>query len=221
MLTAHPGQTVVDVGGGRACIFARGRQCATARIIAVDIDPGELVLNEEAHEKLVADASEKLPLADASADLIVSSSTVEHLPDVDRFVEESRRVLRPGGHVVHVFPSKFAPYAIVNRLLPPPLAQRILRIVFPGSEGILGFRAYYHRCHARGIRTTLERHGFEVVEVRAAYQQSYYFAFFFPLFLLMALWEVAAWAVGATALAADLLVVARRPMQIPATAALR
>jgi ubiquinone/menaquinone biosynthesis C-methylase UbiE len=211
VVAARPGQVVVDVGGGRACIFARDKSAyRSARIIAVDIDAEELALNEDAHEKLLCDASDQLPLADESAHLVVSSSTVEHLRDVDRFLSESRRVLQPGGHVIHVFPSKWAPYAIVNRILPEAVAQRILRIVFPGSEGILGYRTYYDKCHASAIRKTLERHGFDVVAIRTSYSQSYYFAFFFPVFVLMALYELAAWALGLKLLAADVLVVARR-----------
>ena len=42
-----------------------------------------------------------LSYADASFDLVVTSDTLEHVPDVDRALAEIRRVLRPGG--AHVF----------------------------------------------------------------------------------------------------------------------
>ncbi len=48
---------------------------------------------------LVGDA-ERLPFPEASFDAIVSFETIEHLPDIPRYLEEIRRVLRPGGAFV-------------------------------------------------------------------------------------------------------------------------
>jgi SAM-dependent methyltransferase len=48
---------------------------------------------------LRADVS-RLPLRAASADLIVSIEAISHYYDVDAFLDESARVLRPGGHLV-------------------------------------------------------------------------------------------------------------------------
>jgi SAM-dependent methyltransferase len=41
-----------------------------------------------------------LPLRDSSADLVVSIEAISHYYDVDTFLDECRRVLRPGGWVV-------------------------------------------------------------------------------------------------------------------------
>ena len=43
----------------------------------------------------------RLSYADASFDLVVTADTLEHVPDLDRALRETRRVLRPGG--AHVF----------------------------------------------------------------------------------------------------------------------
>lgn len=43
----------------------------------------------------------RLSYADASFDLVVTADTLEHVPDVDRALRETRRVLRSGG--AHVF----------------------------------------------------------------------------------------------------------------------
>jgi SAM-dependent methyltransferase len=41
--------------------------------------------------------AEALPLPDASCDLVIASSVLEHVKDLEKSVEEARRVLRPGG----------------------------------------------------------------------------------------------------------------------------
>jgi ubiquinone/menaquinone biosynthesis C-methylase UbiE len=86
---------VVDIGGGRRCLFAKHRRSA-ATIVAVDISPEELSHNEDVDRRIVADATKKLPFESDSVDVVCSRSVVEHLPDVDHFLAEAHRVLRPG-----------------------------------------------------------------------------------------------------------------------------
>jgi SAM-dependent methyltransferase len=57
--------------------------------------PGEVV-DGVRHEDLTA-----LTFADDSVDLLITSETLEHVPDLDRALAEIRRVLAPGGR--HVF----------------------------------------------------------------------------------------------------------------------
>jgi SAM-dependent methyltransferase len=52
---------------------------------------------------LRADAT-RLPVADASLDLVVAFDVLEHLEDDDAAVREVHRVLRPGGHYVVAVP---------------------------------------------------------------------------------------------------------------------
>ena len=44
--------------------------------------------------------AENLPFADASVDIVYGYAFVHHLPDLDRFLAETARVLRPGGRAV-------------------------------------------------------------------------------------------------------------------------
>ncbi len=48
----------------------------------------------------IADLAKELPLNDNSYDVIHANQVIEHVPDVDLFVSEIRRVLRPGGYVI-------------------------------------------------------------------------------------------------------------------------
>lgn len=210
-MNARTGAVVADIGGGRSSRFARLRTSqSTARIVAVDVSAEELELNTDADEKRVADATRKLPFADQEVDLVISSAVLEHLRPVEGFVAESSRVLKPGGYAIHTFSTKFAPYAIANQLLPQPLSKRIVHFIEPGSEGILGFPAYYDQCYASAITRLHLKHGFEVVDLRASYYQSTYFSFFFPFYLLSALWDLGTYAAGVKNLARSLLLVARK-----------
>lgn len=200
---------VVDIGGGRRCLFAKYRRSA-ATIVAVDVSPEELSYNQDADRRVVADATKKLPFASDSVDVVCSRSAVEHLPDVDRFLAEAHRVLRPGGLTVSLFPSKNAPYAIIKRALPHSVGRRLLHLVKPYAKDFVGFPTYYHQCTLRAMKRALRRQGFEIVETRVSYYQADYFKFLFPLYILNLVFELVAKKTRCTPLAASVLIVARK-----------
>jgi SAM-dependent methyltransferase len=212
VMNAQPTPAVVaDVGGGKSCPFAGLRDAGKdIRIVAVDISADELAGNVDVDEKRVANITRELPFGDGEVDLVVSSSVLEHLKDVEPLVVESHRVLRDGGHSIHLFPGKFAPFAIANQFLPDGVAEKALRMVYPGSEGILGFEAHYDRCYVSAMRTLHERAGFDIADLRVSYYQSNYFAIFLPAFVLSAGYELIVRALGTKDLAAYVLMTARK-----------
>src|SRR5262249_23053467 len=124
LATLPAGATVVDVGGGRKCDFARDRSPQSGiKLIAVDISPEELEHNKDVDETRVVDVMTGLPFVDGEADLIVSRSVLEHLGNSEAFIANSARTLKPGGHCVHVFPSKYAPFSLLNQLLPNSVSK--------------------------------------------------------------------------------------------------
>jgi ubiquinone/menaquinone biosynthesis C-methylase UbiE len=204
-------QMVVDVGGGKSCPFAQYRRSDSGtRIVAVDISADEIRENRDVDEARVANIVEDLPFADGEAQMIVSRSVLEHLTDVEGFVVASRRVLEPGGWFIHLMPSRYAPFAAINRALPQPLSKRILYFFQPQVAGICGFPAFYDHTYASAITKLLERNGFDIVDCRVSYYQSRYFDFFVPAYLLSTTYELAIRALNARDLAAYVLVVARK-----------
>jgi ubiquinone/menaquinone biosynthesis C-methylase UbiE len=95
-------ETVVDVGCGTGWLAAGlSRAMPGLPVIGIDLSQGMLehARAAGAWPLLRADA-QRLPLATASADLIVTRGVLHHLPDVPAALTEWRRVLRPGGAVV-------------------------------------------------------------------------------------------------------------------------
>jgi ubiquinone/menaquinone biosynthesis C-methylase UbiE len=95
-------ETVLDVGCGTGWLAAGlPRALPGLSVIGVDLSQGmlERARAAGAWPLLRADA-QRLPLATASVDLIVTRGVLHHLPDVPAALTEWRRVLRPGGAVV-------------------------------------------------------------------------------------------------------------------------
>ena len=74
------GATVLDLGGGRRCVYAGSVQPpGRVKLIAVDISANELALNADVAETRVADVANELPMPDGSVDLILSRVLLEHV----------------------------------------------------------------------------------------------------------------------------------------------
>jgi SAM-dependent methyltransferase len=210
-LTMAPGtRLVADIGGGRACPFAAMAMPRSARIVAVDIDPGELARNQDVDETRVADAAGRLPFADGEVDLLVSKTVLEHLRDNAAFVHESARVLAAGGRAVHLVPGRWAPFAFGHRLLGFERGQRLHRAIRPQAEATAHFPAYYDRCTHGALAKLHRRAGFASVTVRPYYYQADYFGGFLPAYLGVVAYETALAALGVETLAAYYLVEAVR-----------
>jgi SAM-dependent methyltransferase len=182
----------------------------TAKIVAIDVSRDELAHNRDVDAKLVADIVQGLPLRSRGVDLIVSRSVLEHLRQTEAFIQHASRVLKPDGYFIHLFPCKFAPFALINQLLPHRLSARIVHFFRPGSEGRLGFPAYYDNCYPSAMRSLLAKYGFEVRDVQLSFYQSTYFQSFLPLFLISVAYEMVVYTLGLNDLSAHVLVIARK-----------
>lgn len=201
----------VDVGGGKTCAFAEFLDRREAvKIVAADISADELAVNHSADARVATDLTRGLPFAGESIDLIASRSVLEHLDDLEAFLREAARVMRPGGSFIHWIPCRYAPFAVINRILPHKAARAILYFMEPGVKGICGFRAVYDRCYPSALQRLFEQHGFEIEVMRPSYYQSRYYAFFVPFYLLSSLYEITAQALGLRNLCAHVLIAARK-----------
>ncbi len=93
---------LLEIGGGsgqQAAILT----AAGLRVTAIDLPSSGY---REARQFPIVDYDgEHIPFPDGSFDVVFSSSTLEHIPDLERFEREIARVLRPAGRAVHVLPT--------------------------------------------------------------------------------------------------------------------
>jgi SAM-dependent methyltransferase len=143
----------------------------------------------------------------------VSRAVVEHIRDNAAFFRNCARVLRPGGIVVHAFSGRFAPFALMNQLLPNRLTRRVIDYLHPEwhEERNYGFLAFYDRCYFSTVKDLLDRNDFTNVRFNFLYYQSIYFNFFYPLFMLMLAYVSISSMLGIRNLASGIIVTAETP----------
>lgn len=104
----RPGDTVLDLGSGSGTdtFIASSLVGPAGRVWALDVTPAMLARLRSAvrsekldHVAMVRADAERLPLADASVDVVTSNGALNLVPDKRRAFREIFRVLRPGGRV--------------------------------------------------------------------------------------------------------------------------
>lgn len=121
------GDTVVDLGsgGGIDCFLAGRRVGDSGKVIGVDMTP-EMI---DRARKNAADGGfsqvefrlgeiENLPIADASANLVISNCVINLSPDKTRVFSEAHRVLVPGGQMM-------VSDLVLTKQLPRALAKNV------------------------------------------------------------------------------------------------
>jgi SAM-dependent methyltransferase len=102
----HEGATLVDLGTGPGLLLPMLRaRHPTSRLIGVEVQPEMLPVARQsaaaADATIVeADLMSPLPLADASADIVISVMVFHELPFPPTLLDTAARLLKPGGTLV-------------------------------------------------------------------------------------------------------------------------
>ncbi len=109
LASLQPGETVVDLGSGAGfdCFLAARAVGETGRVIGVDMTPEMLDKAREnarrgnyPHVEFRLGEIENLPVADTTADVVISNCVINLAPDKKRVFAEAWRVLKPGGRLM-------------------------------------------------------------------------------------------------------------------------
>jgi len=105
-LNVQANETVLDIGCGRGYITIEiAKQAKAAFGVDVDTVIDEIVIPKRLKDKLkyvTINPGTPLPFEDSSIDKIFASEVIAAVADIDQFLGELRRVLRPGGRLVFV-----------------------------------------------------------------------------------------------------------------------
>ncbi|MGW0862950.1 class I SAM-dependent methyltransferase [Streptomyces sp. NPDC002611] len=164
-------RTVLDIGCGDG----------TAAATAAPLLPGHRVIGVDWSQDALRRARTRipyavrgeltgggLPFASESADAVLFSEVIEHLVDPDAALDEIRRILRPGGHLMLSTPNLAAWYnrALLLAGVQPVFSEVSLRGIHgrPGKEVVGHLRLYT----ARALREFVAASGFTVVGLEGA-----------------------------------------------------
>ncbi|MBB4746323.1 class I SAM-dependent methyltransferase [Actinoplanes lobatus] len=138
----RPGHVVLDIGcgTGRALPALSAAAGPTGRVLGLDFTPGMLEAARKAGRDddatLVLADARRLPVAEASTDVIFAAGLVHHLPDPLAGLAELARITRPGGVLAIFHPTGRAQLAARHgRTLRPgePMSEECLGPLLAGS----------------------------------------------------------------------------------------
>jgi|HubBroStandDraft_1064217.scaffolds.fasta_scaffold249572_2 SAM-dependent methyltransferase len=165
------GSVVLDFGAGRGVrsedtVPWRVKLAVTSLIsvrrVAVDVDPAVLQ-NPFAKDRFVMPLERgrvRVPMEDASVDVIICDWVVEHLADPAEVFLELKRVLRPGGSVCVRTSNKWHYAHLAARLLGSSKAGALaLRRAQPGRKSEDVFPKLYRANSTRSLRSAFAKAG--------------------------------------------------------------
>ena len=212
LLLSHPSvKRVVDCGAGKSWHFpGYYKHWYDIHLIGLDIDPKEMEENEDLDEAIICDVSDTIPISPELIDLIMVYSGVEHFHNTEYFLKNAYNALRPNGFLIAQFPGRYAPFAIINRMLPQKISRAWLKVSMRNAS-LLGFTAHYDRTHYSAFSKIARRAGFKIIYYSPGYYSSFYADCFFPLWLLSYIYDTLRFALGIKNLASYNLFVLQKP----------
>jgi SAM-dependent methyltransferase len=181
----RPEHTLLDAGCGYGAPVLRKFIDSAKRLIGIDLVnfdaqvPGITLLNRD-----LADTG----LPDASVDVIMSRSVLEHIVDPAGMYAEMSRLLSPGGHFIFLTGNLWDYSAIIAKLVPNRYHPWIVART-QGRDERDTFPVAYKTNTRRAVRKHAAAAGFEVTSFEYLGQYPAYLLFNAPLFLVGTVYE--------------------------------
>lgn len=160
---------ILDIGCGDGEISKVVEDHTDGVVVGVDISRNLIRIASKGLDNLViGDVERWLPIRTQALDLCTGLDVIEHMVDIDSFLVEIRRVLKPGGHVIIVTPNLAS---LVERLLLlfgfQPQNVEVSRVAKFGSLSKTP-PVGHHRAFTWGaLKEMLEHYEFEIIDFKA------------------------------------------------------
>jgi ubiquinone/menaquinone biosynthesis C-methylase UbiE len=167
-----PGSRVLDLGCGRGGVMELLWRDVRS---AVGADPDLASLREHrAGLPLVCANGEALPLAAECFEVVIALWVLEHLAQPQVVLQNIRRVLAPGGHLLFLTPNANHPLLMANRFSWAfPAIQKLLVPRLYGRSEADTFRVRYQANTLARLRQLATASGFTVATQRAISDPTY------------------------------------------------
>ncbi len=169
----RPEAIVLDVGAGDGTRYPNDHRDRAALVVGMDLDPA-VGRNTWISAPVRADI-ERIPLRDASVDVIVARYVLEHVARPVAAFREMRRVLAPDGHLLLHTPNRWHYVALAATITPHAFHEWFA--ARRGIDDLHAFPTHYRANDRRSLRAIADRTGFaldvlEVVEPKPEYLSS-------------------------------------------------
>ena len=178
--TLNGADRVAEIGCGDGAVAPfPWRLYPHVRLLGVDPDPAA-ARHPHAESVQAPSAAGRWPLKDHSADLLLARYVLEHVERPRLFLDEARRVLRPGGRFLFLTPNALHPAALASRYLPVGWKRGILRRT-RGVDDDDVFPTWYRLNTAASLGRSLVEAGFTDIRMQTReYEPCPYIAFCAP-----------------------------------------
>jgi len=193
-------KTILELGGVSRPVLQKND---SYRYVGIDID------DEFVHDKYYdgfycQSVEDQLP---EKGDLIFSKYLMEHVKDVKTSYKNNLLALNHGGRMIHLYPLGYHPFSLLNKLVGNKIARKVIPLIRKGSEGVTGYPAFYDLGNAYTLERFFKNQKGIKVEFKYHYGAVDYFSFFFPLALLISLFNQIAKTLRAKLFASNVLIV--------------